>query len=142
MNATPEATTAEHSVRELRDMIETADLGPTSSVDVKDIHDTEVIIVVLDTVSPRKARTLQRWLTLITAWDMIDGKYDDTDRMARLNVRGQFPGGTPIIVVAPFSEDTEPEQAALIHAHIERQRPHELVRRLAEIETRQEDHRG
>lgn len=116
--------------------IEAAGLGPVTSVEVMDTPDGgEALLVELDATSPRKARTLLRWMEGIRVIDMVAGKYRATDSLVRLNLRGLLPTGDVVIVVAAFDEHTETRQTELIDARIEARRPHELVTALAALET-------
>jgi hypothetical protein len=119
--------------------IEAAGLGPTTTVRLLPSSDPDrvaSILVELDPASPDKARILARWLETITVWDAIAGKLRASDTKLRLSVRGQFPSGSPVIVVAAFDEQTESAQADLIADQIKRQEIPELVHQLVEIETR------
>lgn len=119
--------------------IEAAGLGPITSVRLLPSSDPDrvaSILVELDPASPDKARILARWLETITVWDAIAGKLRASDTKLRLSVRGQFPSGSPVIVVAAFDEQTESAQTDLIADQVERQKIPELVRQLVEIETR------
>lgn len=109
---------------DLAKMIDEARLGP-ASVDL--IANNQVIQVTLDVDAPRKAETLARWLDLLTVRDMVAGKFRASDDTVRLNLGGFFPTGTPVVVVAPFHEETEAAQVALIYAQIEQQQPLDLV---------------
>lgn len=122
-------------LQELVATIEAAGLGPAASVEAISINGTDVIKVDLDGKSPRKARTLRRWIDLITVWDMVAGKFRAGDVELRLNIRGRLPSGGPVIVVVPFDERFEADQTSLINDSIERQEPAELVGELAAIES-------
>lgn len=116
----------------LGQMIDSSGLGPVTSIGF--IGDTSVVRVELDGASERKSRTLARWLTLITAHDMTLGKYTRTDDLAFLNIRGQFPRGTRVVLVTPYAEHREAAQLAAIRDQIERQDVPGLVGCLASIE--------
>ncbi len=124
----------EMNVDRLAASIETAGLGPATSVEVITIRGTEVIKVDLDGTSTSKATTVLRWLDLITVWDMVAGKFRASDTTLRLNIRGQFPSGGPVVVVVPFDERTEAEQVALINDSVERVEPVVLVNQLVTLE--------
>ncbi|MGW4528362.1 hypothetical protein [Amycolatopsis sp. NPDC004378] len=125
----------EMNVDRLAAAIAAAGLGTTTSVEVITIRGTEVVKVDLDGTSASKARTVLRWLDLITVWDMVAGKFRASDTTLRLNVRGQFPSGGPVVVVVPFDERTEVEQVALITDLVERVEPVVLVNQLVTLES-------
>lgn len=126
--------------RALTEMIERSGLGP-ATVEILP-GPPEVAKVELDATSPHKARTLLRWLDFIDVQDMVAGKFRASDPQVRLNVRGRFPGGDWVIVVAAFDEQSEATRPEIINAAVRggRQHPRTLLTLLAGIEARV--HRG
>lgn len=107
-----------------------AGLGPITCAD----YIGSVIRIELDGTSPRKAQTLQRWLTLITVRDMTVGKYLAADDTVYLNVRGWFPSGTAVAVAVPYSAVGEPRQVAALYGQIEQQDVTRMIGMLAGLE--------
>jgi hypothetical protein len=121
------------TLQQLTESINYSGLGPTRGVQILHPNGTEVIHIELDPTHPNKTRALQRWLDLIIFRDMTIGKYRATDPELRLNVRGEFPSGVPIIVTVAYHEHTESEQVRLITASIEEQRPKVLADQLTAL---------
>lgn len=120
---------------ELRAAIEHADLGPVSSAEIRELGNQQVVFVELDGAAGHKAEHLSRWLEAITVVQMVAGKFRDADTTLRLHLRGQDADGRPFSVSMPYDETTETAQIHLIHAEITRQQPHQLVARLAALDT-------
>jgi hypothetical protein len=123
-------STGKSSMTTLVADLNAAHLGPIAAAD----YVGSLIRVELDWASPRKAQTLQRWLTLISVRDMTAGKYLAKDDTVYLNIRGWFPSGTAVAVAAPYSEVGEPDQVRAIYDRIESQDVAELVAALVSME--------
>lgn len=138
---TPAGTVVADNDDELVAALDAAGLGPVHAAEVRMVGDdgpggadrVPVMFVELDATSAGKAHTLGRWLDRIDVVDMVAGKFHATDTELRLNIRGRTPAG-PVVVVAAFSERTEPRHTEAIRAQIERQQPRRLVAALAALD--------
>lgn len=129
----------EEADRLIHEGIDRQGLGPITGFRfVKTDHEDAPVLfqVELKSDSPRKARALAEWINIMEVRDATTGKFRASDRELRLNLRGFAPGGTPVVVVAPYNEDTETEATDLIALLVEKQHLVELVTRLVAIETR------
>lgn len=113
----------------LRQLVAEADLGSAEASVIGD-----GIRFELHQHIAGKAAVLQRWLTAITPIDVIAGEYHAADPMLRLNLRGTFPDGQLVVVVAPFDRQTEQQQVALLSDRFNRKDPVALLQRLATLE--------
>ncbi|SEF30156.1 hypothetical protein SAMN05421837_10533 [Amycolatopsis pretoriensis] len=132
------ATTTTHTgpadtTKALEQAATAAKLGPVTVTTLDHPNGDPVLLFELDPASPTKARTLGRWLERIEVDDAIAGKFRSADSCVRLSIRGRWPGGR-LIVVATFDEISEPAQAAVIAAEIERQDVPRLVANLIACE--------
>lgn len=115
----------------LRQLVTEADLGPAEA---SVIGDGDGIRFELDHGILGKAAVLQRWLHAINPIDVIAGTYHAADPVLRLNLRGTFPDGQMVVVVAPFDRQVEQQQVALISERINRKAPEALVDLLVTLE--------
>jgi hypothetical protein len=126
------------SCEQLEATIREAGLGPV--VVVETIRATEgtpeTIRVVLDPGYRRKAALLRRWLTLVTARDMVMGRFRVDDDRVNLNIRGFLPSGVPVILVAPFSDHQEHACTSAIAVAVRGQQVGALVEQLVALEER------
>jgi hypothetical protein len=129
-----------NELRVITDALIENDLAPAGAAVADLAHDDQVLVKVeLPATDPRKVHWLTNWLdVLMDPIDMVAGKFRRSDDLLRLNIRGLLNNGAVAVVVAPFSETTEPSQVAIIRAAIDDQDPVDLVDQLAELDTRGE----
>jgi hypothetical protein len=124
-----------NELREITEVLYESDLAPAGAAVADLTRDDQVLVKVeLPATDPRRVHWLTNWLdVLMDPIDMVAGKFRRTDDLLRLNIRGRLNNGALAVVVAPFSETTEPAQVATILAAIDDQDPADLVEQLTAL---------
>lgn len=116
----------ETTLQQWQEWIDASELGPAHT-ELRNIADQQAIQITLDPDSPRKSRTLRRWISgPLLVVDAVLGRHNDNDPWRWLHLRGRAALadgqlGELIIVTCPFAVASESDAIQSIDARIERQ---------------------